>query len=96
MMELRECEYPLDMNNLKSLHNISTISYQLMTFSGNHLSSVEAEIILYNMVNSVTEYDNTMRCSKKIISQCLPVTTSLNLGSEHSHKGNKLYNVFMV
>ena len=46
------------------------------------------------MVKSETEFDDSMRCSKKIIYQFLSVRIKINIGTSHYHGGKELFKSF--
>ena len=65
-------------------------------FTGIRLSGIEAVIVIYDVGKSETEYENIMRCSKNIISQCLPVRITLNMSTTHYHKGEESDKVLLM
>ena len=49
---------------------------------------IQAEISIYDMVKSKTEYDDIMRCYKNIISQLFSSSITFNLGISRYHEGD--------
>ena len=56
----------------------------------------ETAINIYDLVKSEIEYDDTMRCPKKTISQLFSSRTTYNLGTAYYHEGKKLLNILII